>query len=202
LLTGSTPLEKARLRQAAYGEIIRRIREEDPPKPSTRLSESRESLALISAQRQTEPSRLPKLVRGELDWIVMKALEKDRSRRYETANGLARDIERHLGGDSVQAGPASRIYKLIKHARRHRAATVIAGAFLALFLVAASLIAMRAAQAAQQARLAEAEAARALFEARRAEKAEKLKRALDDSNKKSRARFKGGTNAAPTTATP
>ncbi len=94
LLTGSTPLERAKLRQAAYADILKRIREEEPTKPSTRLSESKDALASISAQRKMEPARLTKLVRGELDWIVMKCLEKDRTRRYETANGFARDIRR------------------------------------------------------------------------------------------------------------
>ena len=106
LLTGTTPLERTRLREAAYSEILRRIREEEPPRPSTRLSEPNEALATIAAQRQTEPARLAKLVRGELDWIVMKALEKDRTRRYETANGLARDIQRYLDGEPVEAVPA------------------------------------------------------------------------------------------------
>src|SRR4029453_19325622 len=91
LLTGSTPLSHQRVREAAYGEILRMIREEEPPKPSTRLSESGEALASISAQRQMDPAKLAKLVRGELDWIVMKCLEKDRNRRYETANGFAAD---------------------------------------------------------------------------------------------------------------
>jgi len=89
LLTGTTPFSKERFKQATYDEIRRIIREEEPPKPSTRLSDSTDSLSSISAQRQTEPAKLTKLVRGELDWIVMKALEKDRSRRYETANGFA-----------------------------------------------------------------------------------------------------------------
>src|SRR5271165_4237766 len=94
LLTGSTPLQHAKLRQATYADILKRIREEEPTKPSTRLSESKESLPSISAQRKMEPARLTKLVRGDLDWIVMKSLEKDRTRRYETANGLAKDIQR------------------------------------------------------------------------------------------------------------
>src|SRR5262249_13824990 len=81
LLTGSTPLRRARLRQAGYAEVLRRIREEETPKPSTRLSELKEVLPSISAQRKMEPARLERLVRGELDWIVMKALEKDRGRR-------------------------------------------------------------------------------------------------------------------------
>ena len=106
LLTGSTPLERARLRQAAYAEILKRIREEEPPKPRTRLSESKDALPSISAQRKTEPARLTKLVRGELDWIVMKCLEKDRTRRYETANGFARDIRRYLDGDAGRGRPA------------------------------------------------------------------------------------------------
>ena len=89
LLTGSTPLSSQRMKEAAFAEMLRMIREEEPPRPSTRLSDSGEALASISAQRQTEPAKLSKLVRGELDWIVMKALEKDRNRRYETANGFA-----------------------------------------------------------------------------------------------------------------
>src|SRR5205814_4534712 len=90
LLTGTTPFAPKRLRQAAFTEMLRIIREEEPPKPSTRLSDSGDSLPSISAQRRTERKALTKLVRGELDWIVMKALEKDRTRRYETASGLAR----------------------------------------------------------------------------------------------------------------
>ena len=88
LLTGSTPLTHKRMKEAAYAEILRMIKEEEPPKPSTRLTDSGEALASISAQRHMEPAKLTKLVRGELDWIVMKTLEKDRNRRYETANGL------------------------------------------------------------------------------------------------------------------
>ena len=122
LLTGTTPLERAKLREAGYAEILRRIREEEPPKPSTRLSESKRALATIAAQRKTEPARLAKLVRGELDWIVMKALEKDRTRRYETANGLARDIERYLDDEPVEACPPSATYRLRKFARKHRGA--------------------------------------------------------------------------------
>ena len=95
LLTGTTPLEKLRLRQAALGELVRLIKEEEPPRPSVRLSSSGD-LPKIAAVRKTEPARLSKLVRGEVDWIVMKCLEKDRTRRYETASGLAKDVERYL----------------------------------------------------------------------------------------------------------
>ena len=87
LLTGSTPLERQRLRTVSYAEIVRLIREDEPAKPSTRLKHS-ETLPSVAAARQLEPAKLTKFVRGELDWIVLKALEKDRNRRYETANGL------------------------------------------------------------------------------------------------------------------
>jgi serine/threonine protein kinase len=122
LLTGSTPLQRARLREAALDELLRLIREEEPPKPSTRLSQSGAALAAISARRRTEPAKLGKVVRGELDWIVMKALEKDRVRRYETANALARDVQRHLADQPVEACPPSGWYRFGKFARRHRVA--------------------------------------------------------------------------------
>jgi serine/threonine protein kinase/tetratricopeptide (TPR) repeat protein len=140
LLTGSTPLEKQRLRSAAFGEMLRMIREEEPPRPSTRLSASGERLPTISAQRKTEPAKLAKLVRGELDWIVMKALEKDRARRYETANGFARDIERHLADEPVEACPPSAGYKLRKFARKNRKALAIAGAFVLLLLAMGGVV--------------------------------------------------------------
>jgi WD40 repeat protein/serine/threonine protein kinase len=136
LLTGSTPFDRKRLRQAAFDELLRIIREEEPPKPSTRLSGSAE-LPSIAANRRTEPKRLGRLVRGELDWIVMRALEKDRTRRYETANGLARDLQRYLADEPVEAGPPSAGYRLRKFARKHRAAFATAAAFAALLLAAA-----------------------------------------------------------------
>src|SRR5438045_6057160 len=107
LLTGTTPFDKKRLREAAYDEMRRIIREEDPPTPSTRLSTLGEKLTAISTHRQTEPKKLSRLVRGELDWIVMKAMEKDRARRYDTASGMARDVERYLVDEPVQACPPS-----------------------------------------------------------------------------------------------
>jgi serine/threonine protein kinase/tetratricopeptide (TPR) repeat protein len=135
LLTGSTPFDRQRLRSAAFDEMLRIIREEEPPKPSTRLSDSHDSLPSISAQRHTEPAKLTKLVRGELDWIVMKALEKDRNRRYETANGFAADVQRYLADEPVQACPPSAGYRLRKFVRRNR------GRVLAAFLVFVSLVA-------------------------------------------------------------
>jgi len=98
---------------------LRIIREEEPQKPSTRLSGSAE-LPSIAANRRTEPHKLGKLVRGELDWVVMKSLEKDRVRRYETANGLARDLQRYLADEPVEACPPSAGYRLRKFARKHR----------------------------------------------------------------------------------
>jgi serine/threonine protein kinase len=135
LLTGTTPLTKERLTRAALTEALRLIREEDPPRPSTRLSESRDTLASISAQRQLEPARLTRLVRGELDWIVMKAVTKDRSRRYETASGLARDIERYLKDEPVEARPPGKGYQLRKFLKRHK------GVVLAVTAVMLALVA-------------------------------------------------------------
>jgi serine/threonine protein kinase/WD40 repeat protein len=135
LLTGSTPLTRARVREAAYVEVLRIIKEEEPPRPSTRLSESGEALASISARRHTEPAKLSKLVRGELDWIVMKTLEKDRNRRYETAGGLAADVERYLNDEPVQACPPSATYRLRKFVRRNKG-PVLGACLLVLTLLA------------------------------------------------------------------
>ncbi len=162
LLTGSTPLERVKVRQAAYMEILRRIRDDETPKPSTRLSDSKESLAAISAQRKTEPARLARLVRGELDWIVMRALEKDRVRRYDTANAFARDIQRYLAGDPVEAGPPSAIYRFSKFARKYRPWLYTAAAFAALLLSATAVSAWQAFRATQAERSALADRNRAL----------------------------------------
>jgi superkiller protein 3 len=133
LLTGTTPLDRNRMKEAAFGEILRIIKEEEPPKPSTRLSDSGEALASISANRHTEPAKLTKLVKGELDWIVMKSLEKDRNRRYETANGFAMDVQRYLADEPVQACPPSVGYRLRKFVRRNKVALAVTG--LVLFFV-------------------------------------------------------------------
>jgi len=163
LLTGTTPLEKKRFKEAAWDEIKRIIREEDPPRPSARLSSS-QALPSLAAGRHSEPARLTKLVRGDLDWIVMKSLEKDRSRRYETANGFAADIQRHLAGEPVLAAPPSARYRVRKFARKHRAALTTAAA-IALLLVAGVAVstwqAVRATRAETAARLAEQEARQA-----------------------------------------
>jgi hypothetical protein len=108
LLTGTTPFGQERLRAAGYDEMRRIIREEEPPKPSTRLSTLRLAEAAVSAQRQSDARRLSQLCRGELDWIVMKALEKDRNRRHETASAFAADVQRYLNDEPVLACPPPR----------------------------------------------------------------------------------------------
>jgi serine/threonine protein kinase len=137
LLTGSVPFPKQQLQAAAFTEMLRIIKEVEPPKPSTRLSNSG-SLPNIAAVRQTEPKKLVAQMRGELDWIVMKCLEKDRSRRYETTNGLALDLQRFLADEPVQAGPPSPSYRLRKFASRNRTLLATGGAF-AMILVAATV---------------------------------------------------------------
>jgi WD40 repeat protein/serine/threonine protein kinase len=161
LLTGTTPLERKRVREAGFDEIRRLIREEEPPKPSTRLSTSGVALAAISAQRQTEPAKLTRLVRGELDWIVMKALEKDRNRRYESANSLARDVERYLHDEPVEACPPTAGYRLRKFARKHMAGLATAVGFAALLVIGTAVSAWLAVLAQANENKANAHAAQA-----------------------------------------
>jgi serine/threonine protein kinase len=161
LLTGTTPFDQQRLGQAAFDELLRIIREEEPPKPSARLNGSGEALAVLSAQRRADPAKLPGLVRGELDWIVMKALEKDRARRYETANGLARDLQRYLADEPVEAGPSSAGYRLRKLTRRYRKPLATAAAFVLLLALAAAVSTWQAVRATRAERRAKAEQANA-----------------------------------------
>ena len=133
MLTGLRPIDAKRMKNAAIVEMIRMIREDEPSKPSTRLSTD-ESLPSMAALRQTEPKRLMALLRGELDWVVMKCLEKSRDRRYETANALSRDIQRYLADEPVEARPPSAGYRLSKFLRRHRG-PVIAASVVLLTLV-------------------------------------------------------------------
>jgi hypothetical protein len=147
LLTGTTPVDKERLKQAALDEVRRIIREEDPPRPSTRLSTMGEQARSISAaRRKIDPKRLGQLVRGELDWIVMKALDKQRNRRYETANAFAHDIERFLNDEIVLARPPSRLYRFRKLVRRNRlifAASAAVGAALLIGAILSTALAIR-----------------------------------------------------------
>jgi eukaryotic-like serine/threonine-protein kinase len=135
LMTGTTPLEHERLRQVGYSEVIRRIREEESPRLSVRLSKNAQ-LATIAARRNTEPAKLARIVKGELDWITMKALSKDRNRRYETANDLARDLERFLAGQPVEAAPPSKSYLARKYASKHRVLLTAAAAVMLIMAAA------------------------------------------------------------------
>jgi serine/threonine protein kinase/Flp pilus assembly protein TadD len=154
LLTGTTPLQPTRLQGAALLDLLRAVRESDPPRPSTRLGTT-EELPAVAASRGVEPRRLVGLVRGDLDWIVMKCLEKDPARRYETADALARDVARYLNLEPVEACPPSRGYRLRKFARRNRRLLAGATAFV-LVLVAGTAVsvwqALRATAAEVQAR--------------------------------------------------
>ncbi len=150
LLTGSTPLERKRLKSVLFLDVLRVIREDESPRPSLRLSTT-EELPSIAACRSIEPRKLSGLVRGELDWIVMKALEKDRNRRYETANGLAADLRRYLDDEPVQACPPSAAYRLSKFAKKYRVALATACAFAAV-LIGASVISLWQAVRADRAR--------------------------------------------------
>ncbi len=140
------PLEKKRFAKAAYDEIRRLIREEEPPKPSQRLSTS-ETLPSLAASRKTEPAKLSRMLKGELDWVVMKALEKDRTRRYETANGLARDIQSYLSDEVVEARPPTTGYRLRKFARKNRAAITTAVAIAMLLVAGVAISAWQAIRA-------------------------------------------------------
>ncbi|MEM1011175.1 MAG: WD40 repeat domain-containing serine/threonine protein kinase [Planctomycetota bacterium] len=135
LLTGTTPLDHTRFAKGAIDEWQRIIREEEPPKPSTRVSTSLVTSPEIAKHRRSEPKRLGLLMRGELDWMVMKALEKDRSRRYDSAGNFADDVERHAAGDPVEAAPPSHIYQLRKLVRRHRGPVVAAASVLIALLL-------------------------------------------------------------------
>jgi serine/threonine protein kinase/Flp pilus assembly protein TadD len=157
LLTGTTPFDQERFRKAAYDEMRRIIREEEPAPPSTRISTLGQAAGMVSANRGSDAKRLTQLCRGELDWIVMKSLEKDRNRRYETANGLARDVERYLRDEPVQACPPSASYRLRKLARRHKAALITASLLVAMLLLGTGISVWQAITA-TQARDAETEA--------------------------------------------
>jgi serine/threonine protein kinase/tetratricopeptide (TPR) repeat protein len=136
LLAGTTPFDKDQLSRVGPDELRRIIREEEPPKPSTRITTLGQAATTISAQRQSDPRRLSQLFRGELDWIVMKALEKDRNRRYETASAFAVDVQRYLNDEPVQACPPSAGYRLRKWIRRHKP-LVAASASVLIVTVAA-----------------------------------------------------------------
>jgi tetratricopeptide (TPR) repeat protein len=165
LLTGVTPFDGATMRAGGFATIQRTIREEEPPAPSTRVSTLGARLTDVARHRRIEPGGLGATLRGELDWIVLKAIEKDRRRRYDSASALARDVRRHLDGEIVEASPASRTYRLAKAYRRHRAGFISGGvvaASLAMGLVGTTTMSVQAATAREVAetRFDEAEQAR------------------------------------------
>src|SRR5262245_21754401 len=175
LLTGQTPLDARRLRAGGYAEILRIIREEEPPRPSLKISTLGDEATAIAQHRHTDARQLRRDLAGELDWIVMKCLEKDRARRYETATGLARDIERYLHDEPIEACPPSLRYRLGKTLRKHRGPVVAAAlVFLALTaaIVGTSLGLVRANAERMRAQAAEAEAVENAKKARLAAEAE------------------------------
>ncbi|XZE53603.1 protein kinase domain-containing protein [Planctomycetaceae bacterium SH139] len=134
LLTGCTPFDRQRLRNVALGEVMRIIQEEEPPRPSLRASSS-QTLPAIATSRHVQPHELTRELNGDLDWVVMKALEKDRTRRYETSNGFAKDIDRYLKDEAVAARPPSRTYLLRKLVRRHKGPVTAACMILAALTI-------------------------------------------------------------------
>jgi serine/threonine protein kinase/WD40 repeat protein len=171
LLTATTPFDQQRLGKADYDEMRRIIREEEPARPSTRLSTMGEAATVVSARRQSDPKRLSQLFRGELDWIVMKALEKERGRRYETASAFAADIERYLHDEPVAACPPSTWYRFGKFARRHKTG-LMSAAVVTLALVAGAGVSIWQAILATQAETSEREALTNLGEEQKATKRE------------------------------
>ena len=136
LLTGTTPLEAGRLRDIGFAEMQRLIREEEAPRPSIRLSSLGDSATILASRRGLEAKRLVQFLAGDLDWVVMKALEKDRNRRYETPGNFAEEIDRYLCGKAILARPPSAAYKVRKLVQRNLAAVITVGEFLVLLTVA------------------------------------------------------------------
>ncbi len=156
LLTGTTPLEVERLRQAGYAEIQRLIREQDPPRPSTRLSSLGDSATLVAGNRGLDLKGLEQLLSGDLDWVAMKALEKDRNRRYATPDSFAEDVQRYLRNEPILARPPSRAYRLKKLVQRNRAAVLTGGAVAFALVVGASAATWQAVRATRAERDAKA----------------------------------------------
>ncbi len=182
LLTGETPFDRERLRSAAFEEMLRIIREEEPSKPSTKVSSS-QSLPSIAANRRIEPAKLGSMIRGELDWIVLKAMEKDRGRRYETTNKLAEDIQHYLDDEPVEACPPSAAYRFRKFASRNKAiigTLAIVSSCLMLGLIGTTWQAIRASRAERiaQSNLSDANKQAEAAEAERTRANENLQRAI------------------------
>jgi serine/threonine protein kinase len=190
LLTGTTPFDRERFKEVGYDEMRRIIREEEPPRPSARLSTLGQAATMASTNRRSDPKRLSQLFRGELDCVVMKALEKDRNRRYESASAFAADVQRYLHDEPVLACPPSAWYRLAKFWRRHKGKLTAAAAMLVLLLAgtaASSWQAIRATLAQDRERQAREALSNALTEAQKQErlakeKADQAKRAEAGAN--------------------
>jgi len=165
LLTGALPFDRKELRQAGLAEIQRTIREKEPPRPSTRVTQLGPASTEAATNRHTDARWLASELRGDLDWVTMKALEKDRIRRYQTANALAGDIRRHLSNEPVSAGPPSTVYRAKKFVRRHRFGVVAAAALVLLLLAFGVTMAVQAERIARERDRANQEAVRATEEA-------------------------------------
>ena len=186
LLVGSTPFDPRELRSKAYAEMQRIIREVDPERPSTRLSKL-EMLASVAARRRIEPAKLGQLLKGELDWIVMRAMEKDRTRRYETASALARDVERYLDDEAVEACPPSTGYRLRRLARKYRRTLRVVAAVAAMLLAATAFSSWEAVHARRAQAIAvtaennaKKDRDQALLDKRRADEQSAIARAIND----------------------
>jgi tetratricopeptide (TPR) repeat protein/serine/threonine protein kinase len=177
LLTGSPPFTRKELKKVGVLEMLRVIREHEPSKPSTKLSTA-EGLPTLAANRGTEPAKLTRLVRGELDWIVMKALEKDRNRRYETANGFAMDVQRYLADEPVLACPPTVGYRVRKFAWRNKVALAFTGLVLLVLLTATGGIGWNVRDRAARQAIVEGEVLGALEEAENASKGQRFSEAL------------------------
>jgi non-specific serine/threonine protein kinase/serine/threonine-protein kinase len=161
LLCGSLPFALSELRAAGVAEIQRRLREDEPPRPSTRLSTLGEQTTQVAHRRRVDSNTLVRRLRGDLDWITMKALEKERSRRYSSARDFGRDIERHLSDEPVEAGPPSAAYRASKFVRRHRTGVVASILVAAALLVGTTVSIWQAVRATQAERRLSVEAATA-----------------------------------------
>jgi WD40 repeat protein len=158
LLAGSPPLDPSQFKRGAFLEMLRMVREVDPPRPSTKVSTS-DALPNIAASRNIDPAHLKRELQGDLDWIVMKALEKDRSRRYATANGFATDVVRHLAHEPVLAAPPSRAYRMGKFVRKHRGGVIAASLVLLALLAGVAGTTWGLIEATRQERMAREQAA-------------------------------------------
>ncbi len=156
LLAGSTPLKRDSLREVGFVEILKRIKEEEPVRPSSRIHESTETIDSISKVRKSEPRRLISQIRGDLDWIVLKAMDKERSRRYETANGLSKDVERYLNNEPIVARPASMAYRIRKTIQRNKAAMVSLALIAISMVVGTGIATWQAIRATRAERISEA----------------------------------------------